>query len=324
MKLLSFLAGCGLIGVATHASVIALGGYDGSPAMFIQCAAGVGVPVGAVASSAAWSSRRYALALLMVIGLISGEAFALLSTSERVLNAREASQSHIVSSAVSREAAQRRLTKAEDAKLRADEAAIAEAAKPGCKDRCVALLADAKTAAERELAEVRKLLGAMPAPRSVSPLADKLGLPAWCLDLLAAALSSLSVNILGAALIAFAAHTKDNRIIDAVATKVEQPRVFEALPPPAAPLPATPSTREHAADFIATSLRRDPAARVHARDLHSAYLDHCRELDISPRPDIGVELAVLLRALGLTMAADQYIGGARLIGGTARRLRQVA
>jgi len=177
------------------------------------------------------------------------------------------------------------------------------------------LLGEAKATAERELREARTALSALPNTRSVSPLADKLGLPAWTLDLLAAALASLSVNLLGATLIAFAAHGKHRLTLSPVLDSVE-PMELIAPPPPV-------STREHAANFIATCLHRDPSSKIHARDLHAAYLEYCRALAETPRSDIGVELAVLLRALGLKMAPDQSIGGARLVADVQRRLASV-
>jgi hypothetical protein len=319
MKILALLTGCALIGAATHAAVIASGGYDGSPAMVIQCAAGLGIPVGAVCAAIAGRSRRFALAIIMGLGLLAAEAFALLSTSERVLNAREVSQSRIVTGAVSREAAVRRLAAAEAAKSGADAAVLGESSKSGCKDRCATLLKESKSAADTELRDARAALLALPIGSSANPLADRLGIPAWALDLLAAALASLSVNILGASMIAFAAHGTPVRAVSepelVPAPKVEPIEIPQA----ALPLPAPLSTREHAAQFVSSALRRDPVGSIHARELHAAYLSHCRNLGVPPRSDIGVELAVLLRELRLTMTPDQSIPGVRL----AKELRQL-
>ena len=117
-----------------------------------------------------------------------------------------------------------RLEAALSAKAVADAAVVEKSAEHGCAANCRALLqaqvdaaaaevagarqelAAKHAAAENELVEARTALAEAKEPPSATPLADRLGLPAWILDLLTAGLGSMAANGLGCGLIAFAAH----------------------------------------------------------------------------------------------------------------------
>jgi hypothetical protein len=99
----------------------------------------------------------------------------------------------------------------------------------------------------------------MQAPASATPLADRLGLPAWLLDLLTAALGSVAANGSAVGLIAFAAHHRQRNDIE-IAEIVDEPRCV--LRP-----------TEHAAQFAVEALRK--GGRLEIIRLHGAYRIWC-------------------------------------------------
>lgn len=233
----ALLGGVGLIGAMTHANIIKVGGYDSPMApMLIFLAAGLGIGAAIVGRC----RGRKALTALVIAGLICGEGFALLNTSERTLEARDAKQEPIRAAAKAREDTVARIARLETAaaalttterlqaairtKAATEHAAItASTAKDCgriCKDRlekstaaaaadvesAQADLADRQRKARADLELARAALAAMPVAASDSPLADRLQIPAWWIDLAAAVFASLGGNGLGAALLAFACH----------------------------------------------------------------------------------------------------------------------
>ena len=149
----------------------------------------------------AWREHRLVIATCLVLALIAGEGFAIILTAERTIAARDVAVAPIRNAETARNAALARLTQAEAAKLASDNAVFTEAAKPGCRRECRSLIEGAKANAERELEGARAALGTLPAPRSASLLADRLGIAGWALVFLTAALASLGANGMGAALI---------------------------------------------------------------------------------------------------------------------------
>lgn len=123
-------------------------------------------------------------------------------------------------------------------------------------------------------------------PISATPLADRLGLPAWVLDLLTAGLGSIAANGLACGLIAFSAH--DERA----------PR--EKGKPAAVRRPA-----DHAARFAVESLRL--GGEIEVAVLQGAYRRWCAENGFAPLPDAEVAsaLAGLFERAGIAIQRDQ-------------------
>ena len=195
---------------------------------------------------------------LLAVALIAGEAYALLLTAERTLAHREELQAPLQEHAEARRKAEQRLMRAQTeleaaatgtprlkraiaAKSAADAAVVEKAAEKGCAVHCRALLeqqvATASTevaaardemarlqrAAEQEVTYARSALVAMPKVGSGSPLADRLGVAGWEIDLTAAALASIAANGLAAVLIAFAAHGHGHS-----QRRSNQPKIYDA------------------------------------------------------------------------------------------------
>lgn len=366
MRWLAIIVGALIIGAATHVTIEATGGY-GTPHAPLAIAIACGVIVGAVCVGRAWAERRWILAAFITVALLSGEAWAMLSTAERIIAGREAAAEPARDLAKQRAAAEKRLEAARaapmpsaarleaalQAKARADASIAADASKRTCAVNCKELLNRAITDAANEVAAARRELDAatqareakiaaavaaledVPAPKAEAPLADRLGLPAWALDLIAASLASLSANGLGAGLIAYGAHGTHGRksaetAQPAPAAKTEKTPLTivaeftatqEANSKPAVvvPLPAPKDPKQHAAKFGLDCLQPDAAALTALSDVQAAYVDWCAHAQTPPLPTakIAAALAALFEDSGLAIEEQNgrlYVRGVGLAG----------
>lgn len=365
-RLIQFLAvavGLGILGTVAHSSIMASGGY-GSTSAPMTIALAAGLAVGAIAVGLAWRDRRRSLAMLLVLAIAAGEAWMLVQTAERILDRREAAQAPIKAAADTLDKAQARLGTATAAlaalpassprleaairaKATADAAVLERAADKGCRENCRALLqaqvdaatseitaarselAQQRMAREREVAEARTALAAARPTVSATPLADRLGVAGWALDLSVAALASLAANGLGAFLLAFAAHSRHapapapapRAVQTASTSKVEiAPITIENEPASdfdVSPIPPKAGPRDPAAEadtFARATFKPSPGARVRLVDLRAAYRSWCCDAGIEPLPDreIGAALSELFGRVGLYRdgaGADAAIAG---------------
>jgi hypothetical protein len=139
---------------------------------------------------------------------------------------------------------------------------------------------------EGDLVDAQVALKRLQVPISATPLADRLGLPAWFLDLLTAGLGSIAANGLACGLIAFAAH--DQRA----------PRGNGQ------PSTVTRSV-DHAARFAVESLRL--GGEIEIAVLPGAYRRWCAQKGLAPLPDAEVAsaLAGLFERAGISIQRDQ-------------------
>jgi hypothetical protein len=240
MRVLAIVGGLLILTCVAHVTIQSTGGY-GTPHSLLTLAVAAGVGVASVCSGLAWTAERHTLALLLIGAIFAGELFAFLSTAERLITAREALQAPLRVGQAEYAAAAANVTKAEAAlaaspetsdrlkaalasKTAADTAAITKSSERGCAANCRMLLQEqVQTAAKdvdeartalgqqhaalvNDLAEARRVLAKVKAPVSASPLADRLGWPAWVLDLVIAALGSIAANGLACCLLVFASH----------------------------------------------------------------------------------------------------------------------
>lgn len=237
MRYLAILVGAGIIAAATFVTIESTGGLSAAHAP-LAIAIACGVIIGAVCIGRAWSDNRKVLALFIALALLSGEAWGLLSTAERIIAARETAAEPARKLGEARRAAEKRLSEikastaetsprlvaAQEALKLANQTVATKASEKGCVSNCRALLNKAVDDATAEVAQARRELetrkseiaanvqaaqaafDALPPPKSETPLADRIGWQGWALDLLAAALASVAANGLGAALVAFGAH----------------------------------------------------------------------------------------------------------------------
>ncbi len=322
VRCLAALVGLAIIGCVAHAAVMASGGYGKSGAL-LTIGLAAGLVVGSLAIGVAWHEDQRAIAVCLIAALAAGEAWSLLLTAERTIAHRDEHQAPLRAAAEARaKAADRvklgeaalaaiestpRLIQAQKAKVAADAAIIDKAAERGCLSNCRQLLqaqadaaaaelaaarADARAKAESRVNQARADLNALPIPPSATPLADRLGIEGWKIDLATAGLASLAANGLGAFLLTFAAHSRraPHRLIDVtpIADRVEPPS----------------STRDAAKEadwFARTMFRPKRTGRVKLADVRHAYHEWCRKHGLDPLPDrdIGHALNVLFASVRL-------------------------
>ena len=351
LRAVAVMAGLILLAAMAHVSVVSNGGYGTTQAVMTVSSA-AGVAIGALVIGRTSSDRRYALAFGIAACLACGEAFGLLGAAERLVAQREATQAPArEASALRAAAAERvrlaelalasvptssvRLTTALAAKSVADDAATTKAAEKHCSANCRQLLEQQVTAAvvevtkardeiekqrraaEAQLADARVALGLIPSLPSGTPLADRLGMAPWVLDLLVAGLGSLSANGLGCLLLAFAAHgpafaptptnaTRRPQNSEAIIDVFDSTRGASRIP---APMSHTieASDRlpliEHVDRFAVTAISKKSRGRASLADVHAAYLAWCRAEGLSPANpgDFAEAIGKLVKAAGITV-----------------------
>lgn len=300
VRILAGLVGLAILAFVVHAAIMASGGY-GTPAAPLMIALGAGLAAGALAVGVAWEEGHRALGVGLVVTLLAGEAWALVQTAERTITHRDQQQAPLRAAVDTRaRAAERvktaeealaaigdtpRLASAQAAKAAADAAVVAKAAEKGCVTNCAKLLQSQAEAAAAEVAaaraeitgkravaegrleQARANLAALPLPPSATPLADRLGIQPWKLDLGVAALASVAANGLAALLLAFAAHgrRRSAAVIDVTPAPVEIHAA--ALPKAAAkPDPIEPDARSSKVEadaFARTTFRPAEIGRAH-------------------------------------------------------------
>ena len=287
------------------------------PHAILTIAVAAGLGIGALAIGGAWRDDRRVLAFLLCGTLIAGEAFALLSTAERLVKHRDDTQSPLRTAEESRAKAQERVIVAEadlaassstprlaraiESKAAADTGVITKAAERGCATHCRALLEQQVAAAEREMALARaevdamrgKAAAALVAARAnlsalepattATPLADRLGVQGWLLDLIASALGSVAANGLAGCLIAFGGHVRAPKMI-------------------AVDLPAEPVNRAagRVDAFAAAVLHPRDGGRVTLGKAYVSYQRWCERAGLEPLPplDFADSFASLVKRLG--------------------------
>jgi hypothetical protein len=354
VKILAVLVGAVILFTTAHVSILATGGYGG-PHAYITLGVAAGVAVASIAVGRAWAEKRRALAIFLVVAIAAGEVFAILSTAERLTAAREASQSPLRQALEARQKLETRVAKAEAAvlalpdvsarlqaamqsKTAADGAVVTKSAERGCAANCRLLLqaqadqsqqeveaarremAETRARLEQAVADARGNLAAFKSPPSASPLADRIGWPAWVLDLVMAGLGSIAANGLACCLMVFGSHRKADPAEPATATPSEAPEM-PATETPLEPrgtvdgtegsnvVPIRPTGRSGAAKpsadaikqakgfMVARITRTDDEAETDVRTLYRDYVSWQEGKGRPPLPetDIGAALVHLFK-----------------------------
>lgn len=335
------VAGLGIILTNANETVWATGGYSQDHAPLVIASA-LALAFGSCCIGIAKSEGRTGVFWALILTIVALESWAVLTTGERIVIQRDAAAEPARLLAAQRREAEKRLDNARNAvpttsarleaaikgKATADESVVSEASKKGCASNCRQLLTKAVDDAARELTEARTeldnmrtaafskvsaaeaALGALPAPRSETPFADRLMLPGWGLDLIMAMLKSLGTNGVGAALMAFGAHVKRRPKQEVYAPDKNASRA----PPPASLATLTPvNTRDvgREADRFAKAMFRPASdARVALADVRTAYHAWCQDQGIDPlgNQEIGGALKSLFSRVGLTFDAGAVVG----------------
>ena len=330
LKPIAGVLGAAIVAAVAHNSVMSNGGYGTPMALVIICM-GAGVVVGSAVIVRCWVNRRIGLALCLVLALVAGETYQVVTTAERTVIMRDARQAPLTEKAEARKKAAQsvreaearlagiqttsRLDRAVAAKSAADSAVLEKASERGCVAHCRALLEQqvltakqeldsahqeltaTRAAAAEELEDARTILAGIVLPGSASPLADRFGIEGWVLDLILAGLLSIAVNVLGAALVAFAAHPQKAVAANIVANEI--------------PTNASRRTaRGEAAKFAADTFVPDPDGTVSLADMCRAYRGWCKRNGMEPLPidAIGSQLNDLFEKAGLEVNGSQLRG----------------
>lgn len=183
VRALSTLGGLALIGVAGYVNILHTPGYD---MQIVVGALAAGTALAAWVLSSMWNGGRQALALLALIGVLAGELFGFVSTSERLLSVRTARQS---------------LTATENQSWVMRNAALdyaISAAKTECMvrgPRCAI--------AEYKVDEKRSILAGTQVPVPPNHLAALLGWTPEIVDIIPTLAGSIALNLLGFVMMAF-------------------------------------------------------------------------------------------------------------------------
>jgi hypothetical protein len=239
-RAIAISVGALILAAVAHVTIQSTGGY-GSAHSWVTIGVAAGVAAGSVFSGMAWSDGRHALAVLLVLAIVAGEAYGFIATAERLIVAREATQAPLRQLAEERTRTQGaldaakaalegfptstpRLDRALSYKAATDAAVVGKSAERGCVENCRRLLQAQADAAEQEVTRAREdmdrqkrnaqtrvtsakaAMDALKPPTSATPLADRLGWPSWLLDLLQSALGSIAANGLACFLMVFGAH----------------------------------------------------------------------------------------------------------------------
>ena len=231
---------CGAAILAASASAVIEHGHQDASQARLTWSLALGVLAGSMAIGSAWASGRKALAVMLAVALLAGEAFGVLATADRIVSEREQGQAAIRTAIGAHDYAAGEAARAQNALDDANKAAVAQAALAGCKSNCRALLEAQVENAKADLNTARTRLGANPKPTAApDALAERLGWQPWVLDLLVAGCLSLGANGLAAALIGFGAHgaSVPQMTQRDQASKVQ--KVIDDIPaPPTSNLPA--------------------------------------------------------------------------------------
>jgi len=322
LRTLAVLVGLGLLSAAAHVTVLATGGYQ-NPHAILVLAVACGVAIGALCIVKAWRDQRFVVAALIGLALLSGEAFGLLQTGERLIANRETAQTPVRQIHDAKIDAQKhvaaieaellaftttaRLDSALASKATADRAVIEQASLRGCASNCRKLLTRQVKAAAAEVAAARAelrterdhlenrlgaakaALAAIKLPPSTTGLADRIGWAPWALDLIYAALGSIGANGLGCALLAFGAHGSRRRA------------TIEVVSPPSKQ--ANPGQLEHAAHYGVERLTQTAGEYTTLDAIHTDYRAWCKQNGERrlPAKQIGAAVAELFENAGINV-----------------------
>lgn len=336
--------GAGLTALAAsgYMAVIAFGGLSSQSAPGLM-AMGVVLAVGAASIGHALAGRHLGIAVVIGLGMVAGEAGAMLQTAQRVTAAREATRAPIAAVADKRKAALddleaaeaakaepadwSRLALAERTKQEAEVAVRDKSAEKGCRENCRLLLQTAAdnaagevAAARAELADhdarqaralaqridaARAVVATLPAPQSATPLADNIGLPEWFLDIFEALALSLAINLPASALIALG--------VKMGSRSRETTPVSDTAQVATVPTRTERKARNAAAEaerFGLAMLRPAADGRLSPGDLRAAYLRWCADADHHPLPigEIAPALGMLFKKSGIEVTDGVAVG----------------
>lgn len=209
LRVLSTVGGLVLIGVSGYVNVLNTASFD---MQLVVGALAVGTALAAWVITPMFGTGRPLLAVLALLGVLSGELYGFVQTSERLLAARDARSSQTAT-------ANQSWVQRKEALDYAIAAAMTECA-GGRGPRCVA--------AEAKVDEKRSILAGTRVPVDTNRLAGLIGWTPTVVDLIPTLAGSTALNLLGFVLLAFA-HS-GSRIVEVKAAEVKAITETEPMP----------------------------------------------------------------------------------------------
>lgn len=282
MRIIAIPSGLAILAAATWLIVTDANLDPTGPHALLLYAMAGGVATGSVIMA----RTSWRVGLIVALAVIAGESYGMLATAERVIRNREALSADVREGNAAREGTMRRATTA-DAAIRAhDDTARKTVAERGCAAECRRLLEATRADLVRDRDMAIAAATASAGGRSATPLADRLGIEPWRLDVAMAALLSLGANGLACVLIAFGAHAP--RRPAPIQPAMVQPARVEAMAPSetGSNVVAMPrrATKREAAEFAVQCLIPAPGEVVELRDVVTAYWEWC-DANRYARPD---------------------------------------
>ena len=298
LRLCAFLAGGAVVAAATHANVAHAGGYQSADAPLLITLALL-LSIGMGFCGYVWRNGQRFGAVILGLCIISGEAYWVLTNTEREIAAREEPDAPAMRAYEARAEAEQQVEEAVAALKSANDAVTTEASKKDCLKNCAAMLTAAAAAARNELAAARNVLSNTPRPLSPAPLPARLGIAPWLWDLVMAGLRSVAVvgGSLAIGMSGHAARTSQPRAESMSASAPVRPKRKAPKPTPLRAIPP-PSSRDHVASFLRSAIRPDPEGQISLRALHRRYSEWCEGEGLSAT-ELGRELRAIIDALGL-------------------------
>lgn len=298
MRAIAILAGLAILAAATCVVVIDARLDPAHAALVAAMAAGTAVGAICVAR-VSWR-----VGVIVAVAVVAGESYGMLATGERVIRHREALEREVGANDPAAVAARDRSAAARAALLAHDRTAADALARRHCGRECRAglELTRAQIVAERDAAQAA--LVAMPTSGH-SPLADRLGIAAWTLDLLMAGLLSIGANGLACVLIYYGAHTPARApAVAVVADPIE--RAANVVPMKRA------ATQRDAAQFAIESLRPAPGQELAIQAAIDRYWAWCDGRGLA-RPDVHVAFQHMMALCERANVETRLTDGRRVV-----------
>lgn len=204
---LSIVMGLALVGIGAwlNASEVAKAEVQGysSPVVVMVVGLAAGSALAAVIIPIAWRQGSRALAMLVLLGTVAGEAYGFVLTMERVIAARDARAAIVTISNQPRSVVEERLKRAIDEVKQASMLAASARSDRKCDSSCLARETKAESDARGRLAEAEAALVKTVPPSKAVPIAETIGVQAAYVELVPALAAPLALLILGLAMISF-------------------------------------------------------------------------------------------------------------------------
>lgn len=303
MRILAIIAGAILLGTSTW-TVIEDAHLTGPHAALVGAMA-VGTAAGAIV--AARTTLR--VGVFVFLAVLCGESFGMVATAERVILRRETAAIQAASTSPAARLALERQRDAVAALKEHDAMAVTAIARRDCGKECRGLLDRTRATLAAERDEADRQLTAKAGLKS-TPLADRLGVEPWKIDLVIAGLLSVGANGLACVLIAWGAHGPRRKVEHIPA----RPATDEKLAPQSDPKVIQmrrKATAKDAARFGVAHLRPGDGD-VPLKSIAEAFWRWCEREGLTA-PDIGATMTHLVALLGRAGVETEMTPGREVV-----------